>query len=481
MNWIIPDINLNLLSPEIVILGFALLILILDPLLSRKAKVTSAHLGWIGIVIAFVFAIRLWNFNQTSFNEMFILDNFACFFKFVFLISSFLVIFASINYLKEENILHGEYFSLILFSTLGMMLMVSSLDLVVIFLGMEIMSLSLYVLAGFRRHVLESNESSIKYFLIGAFASGFLLYGIALIYGSTSTTNLAQILLNLSYTGFQNTHMAWIGMGLLIVGFGFKIASVPFHMWAPDVYQGAPAPVTAFISAGPKAAGFAALLRVLLIAFARYQFDWSIIIWILAVLSMTLGNILALSQTNIKRLLAYSSIAHAGYVLVALVGGGEQGVSSALFYLLVYIFMNIGAFAIVVVIGEKNTDLEDYSGLVNRNPILSVVMATFLLSLAGFPPFAGFLAKFYAFGAAVKSGYIGLAIIAVLNSFVAVYYYLRVVVIMFMRPERTGAKFISVPVSVSLVLFIAILGTIWLGIFPQVFLDLAKNSFLLLF
>jgi len=481
MDWILPDINFNLLSPEIVILAFALLILILDPLLSKKTKTISAHLGWIGILLAFTFAVKLWNVNQTSLNEMFILDNFACFFKFIFFISSILVIFASISYLNKEEIFHGEYFSLILFATLGMMLMVSSLNLIVIFLGMEIMSLSLYVLAGFRRDDLKSNESSIKYFLIGAFASGFLLYGIALTYGSTSSTNLAQILLNLSHSGFQCSYMAWMGMGLIIVGFGFKIASVPFHMWAPDVYQGAPTPIAAFISAGPKAAGFAVLLRVLLVAFAKYQPDWSVILWVLAALSMTFGNIMALSQNNIKRLLAYSSIAHAGYVLVALVGGGEQGQSSAMFYLLVYIFMNIGAFTIATTMGEKNTDLDDYSGLITRNPALGVLMAIFLLSLAGFPPFAGFLAKFYVFSAAVKSGYIGLAIIAVLNSFIAVYYYLRVVVIMFMRPPQTELKPVSVPLFVSITLFITVLGTLWLGIFPQPFLDLAISSFLLVF
>lgn len=481
MEWILPDINFELLSPEIIVLAFALLILVIEPLVSRRIKVISAHLGWIGVVLAFVFLVRLWNLNQTSFNQMFVLDNFACLFKFIFLVSSFLVIFASINYLREEKIFHGEYFSLILFSTLGMMLMASSFDLIVIFLAMELMSLSLYVLAGFRRDDLKSNESAIKYFLIGAFASGFLLFGITLIYGSTSTTNLGQILLNLSYSGFEKTSMAWMGMGLFIVGFGFKIASVPFHMWAPDVYQGAPTPISAFISAGPKAAGFAALLRVLLVAFAKYQVDWSIVLWVLAVLSMTVGNVIALSQTNIKRLLAYSSIAHAGYVLVALVGGGEQGVSSALFYLLVYVFMNIGAFTIVTTMGEKNTKLDDYSGLVNRNPALSVVMAIFLLSLAGFPPLGGFLAKFYAFSAAVKSGYLGLALIAVLNSFVAVYYYLRVVVIMFMRRPPEEMKPVSVPLSVGFALFVACVGTVWLGIFPDVFLMLAKSSFLLLF
>jgi len=481
VEWILPDINFELLSPEIIVLAFALLILVIEPLVSRRIKVISAHLGWIGVVLAFVFLVRLWNLNQTSFNQMFVLDNFACLFKFIFLVSSFLVIFASINYLREEKIFHGEYFSLILFSTLGMMLMASSFDLIVIFLAMELMSLSLYVLAGFRRDDLKSNESAIKYFLIGAFASGFLLFGITLIYGSTSTTNLGQILLNLSYSGFEKTSMAWMGMGLFIVGFGFKIASVPFHMWAPDVYQGAPTPISAFISAGPKAAGFAALLRVLLVAFAKYQVDWSIVLWVLAVLSMTVGNVIALSQTNIKRLLAYSSIAHAGYVLVALVGGGEQGVSSALFYLLVYVFMNIGAFTIVTTMGEKNTKLDDYSGLVNRNPALSVVMAIFLLSLAGFPPLGGFLAKFYAFSAAVKSGYLGLALIAVLNSFVAVYYYLRVVVIMFMRRPPEEMKPVSVPLSVGFALFVACVGTVWLGIFPDVFLMLAKSSFLLLF
>jgi NADH-quinone oxidoreductase subunit N len=374
---------------------------------------------------------------------------------------------------------HGEYYSLILFSTLGMMLMASSFNLIIIFLGLEIMSISLYVLAGFKREDLKSNEASLKYFLMGAFATGFLLYGIVMIYGSTRSTNLEEIIKSLVYQKEGADLLLWAGVGLLLVGFGFKIASVPFHMWVPDVYEGAPTPVTAFISAGPKAAGFAALLRVFLFSFVTIKVDWTTVVWIMAALTMTTGNIVAIAQSNIKRMLAYSSIAHAGYVLVALVAGKEAGVSSALFYLLAYTFMNIGAFTVVIALGrkdEENTNLDDYSGLGTRHPWLAIFMMLFMLSLAGFPPTAGFMAKFYVFSSAVKSGYIGLVIIGVLNSLVSVYYYLRIVVIMFMRPPLPEAKPIFLPLGSILVLLISTWAVLQMGIFPQSLLTLAMLS-----
>jgi len=479
MDWSIPQINLELILPEIIITFFAILILILEPLLSKGKKNFLAHLSWIGILIAFIANLRLWDLMETTFSDMFIVDNFAIFFKFIFLAGSFLIILVSINYLKREEMVHGEYYSLILFSTLGMMLMASSFNLVIIFLGLEIMSISLYVLAGFKREDLRSNEASLKYFLMGAFATGFLLYGIVMIYGSVGSTNLEEIIKSIAYQKEGADLLLWSGVGLLLVGLGFKIASVPFHMWVPDVYEGAPTPVTAFISAGPKAAGFAALLRVFLFSFVTIKADWTIVVWILAALTMTVGNIIAIAQSNIKRMLAYSSIAHAGYVLVALVAGKEAGVSSALFYLLAYTFMNIGAFTVVIALGRKdteNTNLDDYSGLGTRHPWLAIFMMLFMISLAGFPPTAGFMAKFYVFSAAVKSGFVGLVIIGVLNSLVSVYYYLRVVVIMFMRPPVPEAKPISLPLGSLLVLLISTWGVLQMGIFPQSLLALAMLS-----
>jgi len=474
-----PAVNFKLILPEIIVCIFAILILTLDPFLSRNRKILTAHLSWIAIGLAFLANLSLWDFQGTTFSQMFLVDNYGTFFKFIFLAGSFLIIFVSINYLKREEILHGEYFSLILFSTLGMMLLASGFDLIIIFLGLEIMSVSLYVLAGFKRSDPNSNEAALKYFLMGAFATGFLLYGIVMIYGSVGSTNLEQIIKSIAFSEAGPNLLIWAGAGLLLVGFGFKIASVPFHMWVPDVYQGAPTPVTAFISAGPKAAGFAALLRLFLFSFVTIKLDWTIIVWIMAALTMTVGNIIAIAQSDIKRMLAYSSIAHAGYALVALVAGGETGISSALFYLLAYTFMNIGAFTVVIALGRKgdeNTCLDDYSGLGSRSPLLAILMTVFMFSLAGFPPTAGFMGKFYVFSAAVKSGFVSLVIIGVLNSLVSVYYYLRVVVIMFMHPPQPEVQKVPLAFGTALVLLISIWGVLHMGILPDSLLNLAQAS-----
>jgi NADH-quinone oxidoreductase subunit N len=479
MDWIMPAVNLRMVLPEIITLFFAILILISDPFLPKEKKIWSAHLAWIAVASAFIANLRLWNLQGTDFAEMYMVDNYATFFKFIFLAGSFLIILVSMSYLKREEILHGEYFSLILFSTLGMMLLASGFDLIIIFLGLEIMSVSLYVLAGFRRTELGSNEASLKYFLMGAFATGFLLYGIVMIYGSVGSTNLNQIITGIRGGQTVPDLLIWSGAGLLLVGFGFKIAAVPFHTWVPDVYQGAPTPITAFISAGPKAAGFAALLRVFLFSFPTIKPDWTIIVWIVAALTMSLGNVIAIAQTDIKRMLAYSSIAHAGYVLVALVGGGAVGVSSALFYLLAYTFMNIGVFTVVITLGKKgqeNTNLEDYKGLGSRSPVLAILMTIFLLSLAGFPPTAGFMAKFYVFSSAVKSGFVGLVIIGVLNSLVSVYYYLRIVVFMFMQPPTAESEKIRLAFGAGLVLLISTWFVLLMGILPQSLLSWAQAS-----
>jgi NADH-quinone oxidoreductase subunit N len=367
MELIIPTINFSAICPEIIITVFALIILLLQSFAPVKSKGYFAYICFSGILLASVlviytpsaFALR---FVENSFSGMWVVDNYSRFFKLIFLLGSGLTLLISVNYVVTEEIQHGEFFSLILFATLGMMIMASGADLVVIFLGLELMSISLYVLCGFTRGRMISNESALKYFLLGSFATGFLLYGIALLYGATGTTSLKGLSEIISKTGSQG-HMEIMGMALLVIGFGFKIASVPFHMWTPDVYQGAPSPITAFMSAGPKAAAFAAFARVFVLALPSLQGEWVALVWILAVLTMTVGNIIALVQDNIKRMLAYSSIAHTGYILVAFLSAGELGIASILYYLLAYTLMNIGAFALITVLagkGEERINIPDY-------------------------------------------------------------------------------------------------------------------------
>lgn len=483
MDLSIIDINWQVITPQIVLAVFGFLLLLLEAFLPKGKKGFMPHLAWIGIGISFFFSVNLFGSKFSAFNEMALADNFALFFSFIFLVSSFFVVLLSLSYLKREEEVRGDYYALILFATLGMMLMASSYDLIVIFLGLEIVSVSLYILSGFRKKDLKSNEASMKFFLMGSFATSFLIFGIALIYGNFGTTNLEKILFLAPFSGvFAGTSelLLYAGIGLLIVGFGFKIASVPFHMWMPDVFEGAPTPIAGFISAGPKAAGFAALLRIFLLAFSSIKPDWTLIFWIMAVLSMTTGNLLALWQTNLKRLLAYSSIAHAGYILIAFVSGSNSAISGVLFYLSAYILMNLGAFAVIISMGSKEkegTDLyKEYAGAGVKNPFLGVFMAIFMLSLAGFPPFAGFFAKFYIFSSAIKSGYLGLVIIAVINSLISVYYYLRVIVYMFMRPVEEEVKPVSIPFSLGLVILLTGIGILALGILPQELLNLAYNS-----
>ena len=359
--------------------------------------------------------------------------------------------------------------------------MVQSTDLIMLFLGLEVLSVSLYVLAGMAQDSTRSAESSLKYFMLGAFSTGFLLYGIALLYGACGSTRLADIGSVLAQKQLLQEPMLLAGMGLLLAGFGFKIAMAPFHMWAPDVYEGAPTPITGFMSVGVKAAAFAALLRVFAGSLAALSLHWKELLWIGSVLTMTIGNVAALRQTNIKRMLAYSSIAHAGYILIGVVAGGAAGTGAVLYYLLVYTLMNIGAFAVVIAIeqkGEKNLNLSDYAGIGSRHMALGAAMAVFMFSLAGIPPFSGFMGKFYIFSAAVKEGYIGLTIIAVLNSLVSVYYYLRVIVMMFMKEPESGAEEAAVFFHPALagVLLIAIFFTVQMGLFPSSYLQLAQDS-----
>jgi NADH-quinone oxidoreductase subunit N len=373
----------------------------------------------------------------------------------------------------------GEYYALILFATLGMMLMAAGVHLITIFLGLETMSISIYILAGMMREDKRSVEAALKYFLLGAFATGFLLYGIALIYGATGSLHLKDIAAYIASKNLLRNPMLLMSLVFLTIGFGFKIASVPFHMWTPDVYEGAPTSVTAFMATGVKAAAFSALVRVFFSALPAFRPDWTSIMWVICVATMTVGNIVAISQTNIKRMLAYSSIAHAGYILVAFVAGNDLGTSSILFYLMAYAFMNIGAFAVVILLGKKgeeNTLINDYAGIGFKYPLLAASMTIFLLSMAGIPPLGGFMAKFYVFSAAVKSKFYWLAILGVLNSAVSVYYYLRVTVLMYFREserEITGLQFS--PASV-VALILAMIGTLYMGIFPANVLSLAQRS-----
>ena len=477
----IPEIDLSLIAPEMIIAGFGLLVLLVDVFSPKEGK--KGYLGilsLIGVILAFFFTLPQMGSVKSGFGDMFISDGYALFFKLIFLIVSFLTILISIGFTRREGIELGEYYALILFATVGMMLMAAGSHLITIFLGLETMSISIYALAGMVRDDRKSVESALKYFLLGAFATGFLLYGMALIYGATGSLNLKGIASHIA----SNKHllrnpMLLMSLTFLTIGFGFKIASVPFHMWTPDVYEGAPTSVTAFMATGVKAAGFAALVRVFFSALPGFLPDWTAIMWLLAVATMTVGNLVAISQTNIKRMLAYSSIAHAGYLLVAFVAGNALGVSGILFYLMAYAFMNIGAFTCVILLGKKgeeNVLISDYSGIGFKYPLLAASMTVFLLSMAGIPPLGGFMAKFYVFSAAVKSKFYWLAIIGVLNSAISVYYYLRVTVLMYFREsdrEITGLQFS--PASV-LALALAVIGVFYMGIFPANVLSLAQRS-----
>jgi NADH-quinone oxidoreductase subunit N len=476
----LPEIDLYLIAPEIIITLFGFLVLLVDVFLPKRGR--KSHLGFlslIGIVLAFLYTLPQMGSVRSGFQGMFISDGYALFFKIVFLIIAFLTILISLGYAQREGIAFGEYYALILFSTLGMMLMAAGTHLIIIFLGLETMSISIYILVGMTREDRRSVEAALKYFLLGAFATGFLLYGIALIYGATGSLYLKDVASYIAAKNLLRSPMLLMSLVFLTVGFGFKIASVPFHMWTPDVYEGAPTSITAFMATGVKAAGFAALVRVFFSALPGFLPDWTSIMWLIAVATMTLGNIMAIAQTNIKRMLAYSSIAHAGYILVAFVSGNELGGSGILFYLLAYAFMNLGAFTVVILLGkrgEENTLINDYAGIGFKYPLLAASMTIFLLSMAGIPPLGGFMAKLYVFSAAVKSKFYWLAILGVLNSAVSVYYYLRVTVLMYFRESEREITGLQISPASVIALVLTTAGTFYLGLFPSHVLSLAQKS-----
>ena len=477
--------NLTLFIPELTLAVFAIVVILLDLFIKQKRLLVQISLS--GLVIAGGVTVAMWGYSFPAiFNNMLAVDNFALFFKLLFLGIAFLVILASIDYVSKFARFQGEYYALVLLSTLGMMLMAATADLISIYISLELTSISLYALVGFLKDT-KSTEASLKYLLLGAIASAVLLYGMALIFGFTGKTQLgeiAQVIQAMPMQALLASPALILGIVLLIAGFGFKIAAVPFQMWVPDVYEGAPTPITAYLSVASKAAGFAIILRVFFSAFGLPEWlslNWGIIFAILAAVGMTLGNIVAIPQTNIKRMLGYSSIAQAGYLLVGLATMGFSpvadilGRSSILFFLAAYALTNMGAFIAIIAISNKlNSDLiEDYSGMGKRAPLLALALTLCLISLIGIPPAAGFMAKFYIFSAAVKHNLLWLVIIAVLNSVISAYYYLRVVKVMWLG-EAVSKEKVPSSGALRLALVLSCLGVLLLGIVPGYIMKLAQ-------
>jgi NADH-quinone oxidoreductase subunit N len=472
--------ELVLLAPQIILVFAGMILMLLEPITAPAHKGRMARIAVLATVVAALTLMPQWNLSpRTILGGMFAVDNFSVFFQWLFLIIAAVSSYLSMKFNERESINRGEYYALLLFACSGMSMMAASSDLIFTFLGIEILSIATYILAGFKKNDIRSNESSLKYFLLGSFATAILLYGIALIYGGTGSTNYQVIReLALFQGSIQTTTL--IGLGLLMVGFAFKVALVPFHSWVPDVYEGAPTPVTAFMAVGPKAAGFAALMRILIQAFPFLAQDWSSVLWLLAILTMTLGNVVAVLQTNIKRMLAYSAIAHAGYILVGIVASSNAGFSAVLFYLVIYTVMNLLAFSVVLSFsrkGDMHVHLADYAGLARKAPFAAGVLSLALISLAGIPLTGGFMGKFYLFSAAIQKGYVGLAIVGVLNSVVSVFYYFRIMVYMYMKEpgeEAPEPETVSWPVRAIMVL--GAVGVLFLGIFPSAVLELAARS-----
>ena len=462
--------------PEIVLSVSGMVIMVLDPLVDeRGSQKLLGLIGLIGSVAAIAATLYQSQYPGLGFWGMVKVDAFSTFFHALVTAIAAVVILSSYEYMEVQRIRAGEYYGLILFGAVGMCLMSSAVELVLIFIALEISSISTYVLAGFRRRAAISSEASLKYFLLGSFATAFFLYGVALMFGATGSTSIAVI--GEALRSNRIPVLAYAGVAFMFVGLGFKVAAAPFHVWTPDVYEGAPAPVVGFMSTAPKAAAFAVLLRVMFEANAPGRLG---LIWVTAALSMTLGNVGALVQQNVKRLLAYSSLAHAGYLLVAFAALPNNGIPAAMFYTASYAAMNVGAFAVVSHLagaGERFVTLDDYAGLGRRSPLLAATLTIFLLSLIGIPMTGGFFAKFYVFSAALQANLIGLTIIGVLNSAVGAYYYLRIIVMMYMREAREEVP-AAIPVSPALgvALALSVAATLYLGLLPGKILAYASRS-----
>ncbi|HLB47698.1 MAG TPA: NADH-quinone oxidoreductase subunit N [Anaerolineales bacterium] len=482
--------DFNAILPLLVLSGWACALLLVDLWIPKDRKAITAVLTICGLAVttAVLTAVALAVEGEPifAFGGMVTFDGFTVFLNGVVLLVGATAILLALNYLKQANIERGEFYSLLLFSIVGMMMMASASDLIVVFLALETLSIPLYVLSGFARPRLDSEESALKYFLLGAFSSGFLVYGIALTYGATMTTNLAQITAAVAANeSLVKNPLLLAGMALILVGLGFKVAAVPFHMWTPDVYEGAPTVVTAFMSVGAKIGGFAALIRVFFTAFPSLAADWVPVVAVISALTMILGNVAAIAQSSIKRMLAYSSIAHAGYILMAAVAGGTGSLagfsaSAAMFYLLGYAIMNLGAWAVVIAV-EKDGQagkVDDFAGLGATRAGLALAMTLFMLSLTGLPPTVGFVGKFYVFNAAIQAGYLWLALVGVITSLISAFYYLRIVMAMWMKPGEGAA---TTPLALNWVVSLTAVATFILGIVPGPLMAAAERALLALF
>ena len=475
--------DLTAILPIMILAAYGCALMLVDLFIPDDRKRWTAWLAFVGLAIAGLSMVFWPQGGQlVAFNGMLIADGYAAFLNFIFLLSAGLTILLALNYLPRYGLERGEFYFLLLFTVTGMMLMAQAADLIIVFLALELLSIPLYILSGFARPRPASEESALKYFLLGAFASAFLVYGIALVYGATGTTNLSKVLAAAT-TGHASTGLLALGAGLVLVGLGFKVAVVPFHMWTPDVYDGAPSVVAAFMSVGAKTGGFAALLRVFLSAFPSLVTEWALVAAVISALTMILGNFAAIAQSNIKRMLAYSSIAHAGYILMGLVAASTTrldlrsfSVGASLFYLLAYAVTNLGTWAVVMAVERAEGEglkIDDYAGLGWRRPGLALAMALFMLSLTGLPPTVGLIAKIYIFRAAIDAGYLWLALIGVLTSLVSAYYYLRVVFTMYMR-EGEGVA-LSRPL-LNITVGLTALATFVFGILPGPLMQMATNA-----
>jgi NADH-quinone oxidoreductase subunit N len=479
--------DINAILPVLILAAYGCVLMLVDLLIPDDRKRWTGWLAFLGLVAAAV-GLAFWPVgrSEAGFNGMLLVDGYAVFLDLVILLTAGITVLLAQNYLPRSGLERGEFYYLLLFTVSGMMLMAQAGDLIIVFLALELLSIPLYILSGFARPRPSSEESALKYFLLGAFASAFLVYGIALVYGGTGTTNLSQILAAISAGHFQSGLLA-LGSGLVLVGLGFKVAVVPFHMWTPDVYDGAPSVVTAFMSVGAKTGGFAALLRVFLSAFPGLASDWAVVAAVISALTMILGNFAAIAQANIKRMLAYSSIAHAGYILMGLVAASSANtelrsfaVGASLYYLLAYALTNLGTWAVVMAVERsegQGLKIDDYAGLGWRRPGLALAMALFMLSLTGLPPTVGLIAKIYVFRAAIDAGYLWLALIGVLTSLVSAYYYLRVVFTMYMQEGE--ARAFSAPL-LNFAVGLTALATVVFAILPGPLMQLATNAFMTL-
>jgi NADH-quinone oxidoreductase subunit N len=481
-NYMTSSADLIRFLPEIILTIMGTLLMVLDPIIAKRSSDTFGHLSIVGLIAAMGGAVYAYQQPGAAFGGMLMVDGFATFFRVLVISVGILTVLPSYRFLKRQDAETGEFHALLLFSIVGQCLMAAANDLIVIFIGLEISSIASYILAGYLRDDKRANEASLKYFLLGSFATAFFLYGVAVVYGCTKTINLTGIRAELTGPDASSSLLLFVGLAaaLMFVGLAFKVSAAPFQIWAPDVYQGAPTPVSAFLSAGPKAAAFAVFLRIFMTAFEPIDRSWEPLVWVSALLSMTIGNFAALQQSNVKRMLAYSSIAHAGYVLVALTSRSEIGTAAAMFYLAAYAFMNIGAFAVVSHLtgrGERYQSIEDFKGLGVKQPLTAAMLSIFLLSLIGVPLTGGFFGKFYIFKAALESHLVWLTILGLLNSAVAAYYYLRILVMMYMHePSEATSKIEPLSMGLRLALILPAIGTLVLGIFPTWVLDFAGRS-----